>query len=47
MGVVYWFILFRWMPERDGYALKQVTVIQDDGVPRNVFRRIPIEVVVD
>ncbi|KAF8555875.1 APC amino acid permease [Imleria badia] len=41
LGVVYWFIFFRWMPERNGYTLKQVTVIQDDGITRNVFRRVP------
>ncbi|KAF8548809.1 amino acid transporter [Imleria badia] len=41
LGVVSWFIFFRWIPERNGYTLRQVTVIQDDGVPRNVFRRIP------
>ncbi|KAI9568714.1 amino acid/polyamine transporter I [Boletus coccyginus] len=41
LGVVYWFIVFRWIPDRNGYTLKQVTVIQDDGVPRNIFRRIP------
>ncbi|KAF8438852.1 APC amino acid permease [Boletus edulis BED1] len=41
LGVVYWFIFFRWIPERNGYTLKRVTVIQEDGVPRNVFRRIP------
>ncbi|KAG8216571.1 APC amino acid permease [Butyriboletus roseoflavus] len=43
LGVIYWFIFFRWIPERNGYTLKQVPVIQDDGVPRNVFKRIPIE----
>ena len=41
--MVYWFIVFRWIPRRNGYVLKQVTVVQDDGVPRNVFRRIPEE----
>jgi hypothetical protein len=42
LGVIYWFIVFKWIPGRNGYKLKQVTVIQDDGVPRNVFRQIPI-----
>ncbi|KAG6379868.1 APC amino acid permease [Boletus reticuloceps] len=41
LGAVYWFIFFRWIPKRNGYTLKQVTVIQEDGVPRSVFRRIP------
>ncbi|KAF8137080.1 APC amino acid permease [Boletus edulis] len=41
LGVVYWFIFFRWIPNRNGYTLKQVTVIQEDGVPRSVFIRIP------
>jgi len=42
LGVVYWFIVFKWIPGRNGYKLKQVTVTQDDGVPRNVFRAIPV-----
>lgn len=41
LGLVYWFIFFRWIPERNGYTLKQVTIVEDNGVPRNVFRRIP------
>ncbi|KAF8834677.1 amino acid transporter [Paxillus ammoniavirescens] len=41
-GVVYWFIVFKWIPGRNGYKLKQVTVTQDDGVTRNVFRAIPV-----
>ncbi|KIK91291.1 hypothetical protein PAXRUDRAFT_149821 [Paxillus rubicundulus Ve08.2h10] len=40
LGVVYWFIVFKWIPGRDGYELKQVTVNQDDGVTRNVFRAV-------
>ncbi|KAH0834942.1 amino acid permease-domain-containing protein [Lanmaoa asiatica] len=44
LGVVYWFIFFWWIPGRNGYTLKQVTVMQDNGVPRNVFRRIPMGV---
>ncbi|KIJ15325.1 hypothetical protein PAXINDRAFT_99546 [Paxillus involutus ATCC 200175] len=41
LGVVYWFIVFKWIPGRNGYKLKQVTVTQDD-VTRNVFRAIPV-----
>ncbi|KIJ15326.1 hypothetical protein PAXINDRAFT_114984 [Paxillus involutus ATCC 200175] len=40
LGVVYWFIVFKWIPGRNGYKLKQVTVSQDDGVTRNVFRAV-------
>ncbi|KIK89065.1 hypothetical protein PAXRUDRAFT_802174 [Paxillus rubicundulus Ve08.2h10] len=42
LGVVYWFIVFKWIPGRNGYKLKQVTVNQDDGVTRRVFRAIPV-----
>ncbi|KIJ63769.1 hypothetical protein HYDPIDRAFT_175819 [Hydnomerulius pinastri MD-312] len=42
MGVVYWFVVFKWIPEKNGYRLEQVTVVQDDGVPRSVFRRVPV-----
>ncbi|KAH7882813.1 APC amino acid permease [Phlebopus sp. FC_14] len=44
LGVVYWFVCFRWIPRRSGYRLRQVTVIQDDGVSRSVFRKIPVVV---
>ncbi|KAG9311599.1 APC amino acid permease [Chiua virens] len=47
LGVLYWFIFFWWIPQRNGYTLKQVTVIQDDGIPRNVFTRVPLGVVSD
>ncbi|KAG9311597.1 APC amino acid permease [Chiua virens] len=47
LGVLYWFIFFWWIPRRNGYALKQVTVIQGDGVPRNVFTRVPLRVTSD
>ncbi|KAH7924904.1 APC amino acid permease [Leucogyrophana mollusca] len=42
VGVVYWFVAFRWIPKRKGYTLERETVLQDDGVSRNVFRRIPV-----
>ncbi|KIJ15324.1 hypothetical protein PAXINDRAFT_169126 [Paxillus involutus ATCC 200175] len=42
LGVVYWFIVFKWIPGRNGYKLKQVKITQDDGVARNIFRAIPV-----
>jgi len=47
LGVVYWIIFFWWIPARNGYRLEQVTVIQEDGVPRTIFRRIPTGVEVN
>ncbi|KAF8834676.1 amino acid transporter [Paxillus ammoniavirescens] len=41
LGIVYWFIVFKWIPGRNGYKLKQVKVTQD-GVTRNIFRAIPV-----
>ncbi|KAF8838468.1 amino acid transporter [Paxillus ammoniavirescens] len=42
LGVICWFIVFKWIPGRNGYKLKQVTVTQDDGVTRKVFRAMPV-----
>ncbi|KAH7910149.1 APC amino acid permease [Hygrophoropsis aurantiaca] len=40
IGVAYWFVKFRWAPRRRGYKLERETVLQDDGVSRNVFKRV-------
>jgi hypothetical protein len=41
LGIVYWFVFFNWIPRKRGYRIVQEIVLQDDGVPRNVLRRIP------
>ena len=44
IGIMYWFIYFDLIPKKYGYRIVQETVLQDDGVSRNVLRRIPNEV---
>ncbi|KAJ7362272.1 APC amino acid permease [Mycena albidolilacea] len=39
LGAAYWYVWGVWVPRRRGYALERVWVLQDDGVPRWVFRR--------
>ncbi|KAJ7637362.1 APC amino acid permease [Mycena polygramma] len=41
LGAAYWYVWGVWLPRRRGYALERVWVLQDDGVPRWVFRRTP------
>ncbi|KAJ6484505.1 APC amino acid permease [Mycena vitilis] len=41
LGAAYWYVWGVWLPRRRGYALERVWVLQDDGVPRWVFRRAP------
>ncbi|KAH7924907.1 amino acid transporter [Leucogyrophana mollusca] len=40
VGAGYWYVTFRWAPQRHGYKLERETVLQDDGVSRNVFKRV-------
>lgn len=44
IGIIYWFVFFDLIPRKHGYRIVQETVLQDDGVSRNVLRRIPNEV---
>ncbi|KAG1871580.1 APC amino acid permease [Suillus subluteus] len=41
LGIIYWFVCFYWIPRKHGYRIVQETVLQDDGVSRNVLRRVP------
>ncbi|KAG2354975.1 amino acid/polyamine transporter I [Suillus spraguei] len=41
LGIAYWFVFFDWIPRKRGYHIVQESVLQDDGVSRNVLRRIP------
>ncbi|KAJ7245653.1 APC amino acid permease [Mycena haematopus] len=41
LGVLYWAVWAVWLPRRNGYALKREWRVQEDGVPRFVFVRVP------
>ncbi|KAG2066674.1 APC amino acid permease [Suillus decipiens] len=41
LGIAYWFVFFDWIPRKRGYHIVQEIILQDDGVSRNVLRRIP------
>ncbi|KAF7303334.1 hypothetical protein MKEN_01297700 [Mycena kentingensis (nom. inval.)] len=41
LGVLYWAVFFRWLPRRGGYDLKSERVVQEDGVSRTVFVKVP------
>ncbi|KAG2107853.1 amino acid permease-domain-containing protein [Suillus cothurnatus] len=41
LGIIYWFVYFYWIPKKRGYRIVQETVLEDDGVSRNVLRKIP------
>ena len=40
VGAAYWFVVFVWLPRKHHYELYREVVLQDDGVSRNVFRKI-------
>lgn len=40
IGVIYWYAWFRWLPRRDGYFWERQHVLQEDGVSREVFRKV-------
>ncbi|KAJ7773966.1 APC amino acid permease [Mycena metata] len=40
LGAAYWAVWGVWLPRRRGYALTRLWVLQEDGVPRWVFRRV-------
>ncbi|KAJ7131513.1 APC amino acid permease [Mycena crocata] len=42
LGVAYWAIWSVWLPRRNGYALKREWKLQDDGVSRFVFVKVPV-----
>ncbi|KAJ7062146.1 APC amino acid permease [Mycena amicta] len=44
LGVLYWAVFFRWLPRRGGYDLKREHVLQEDGVSRVVFVKVPKDV---
>ncbi|KAJ6576031.1 APC amino acid permease [Mycena vulgaris] len=42
LGVAYWYVWSVWLPKRNGYALKREWTLQDDGVSRFVFVKVPV-----
>ncbi|EIW77194.1 APC amino acid permease [Coniophora puteana RWD-64-598 SS2] len=42
VGIAYWFVCFYWIPKRRGYRLEQVEVMQEDGVSRNILKKVPL-----
>ncbi|KAF9003168.1 APC amino acid permease [Hymenopellis radicata] len=43
IGLAYWYVWCRWLPRWKGYRLQREWVLQDDGVSRCVFQKMPIE----
>ncbi|KAJ3981371.1 APC amino acid permease [Lentinula detonsa] len=41
VGIGYWVIWVKWLPRKKGYELVREWVLQDDGVSRCVFRKVP------
>ncbi|PPR03657.1 hypothetical protein CVT24_007771 [Panaeolus cyanescens] len=41
-GVAYWYLWSVWLPKKNGYKLQRKWVLQDDGVSRSVFKKIPV-----
>lgn len=41
MGVVYWYVKVVYLPRRGGYRL-ETEKVEEDGISRNVFRRVPL-----
>ncbi|CAK5276439.1 unnamed protein product [Mycena citricolor] len=41
LGVLYWAFWAKWLPQRGGYELKREWQVQDDGVSRFVFVKVP------
>ncbi|KAJ3886580.1 APC amino acid permease [Lentinula edodes] len=41
MGIGYWFFWVKWLPRKKGYKLAREWVLQDDGVSRCVYRKVP------
>ncbi|EDR06686.1 APC amino acid permease [Laccaria bicolor S238N-H82] len=42
VGIGYWYIWSVWLPNRNGYTLERDWTLQDDGVPRWTFRKVPV-----
>lgn len=42
IGLIYWYVYYRWLPRRGGYRIVREQMIQEDGVSRNVMRKVPL-----
>ncbi|RDB27614.1 High-affinity methionine permease [Hypsizygus marmoreus] len=45
IGVAYWYVRCIWLPRKHGYRLERQWTLQEDGVPRYVFRHVAVEAV--
>ncbi|KAF9525454.1 APC amino acid permease [Crepidotus variabilis] len=41
LGALYWYFWSIWHPNRNGYRLEREWILQDDGVSRYAFKRVP------
>lgn len=41
IGLLYWYVCFRWLPRRGGYKNVRELAVQEDGVSRNVIQKVP------
>ncbi|KAF9074561.1 APC amino acid permease [Rhodocollybia butyracea] len=41
VGIGYWFIWIKWLPRKKGYRLVREWVLQEDGVSRYVYQKVP------
>ncbi|KIK58257.1 hypothetical protein GYMLUDRAFT_228179 [Collybiopsis luxurians FD-317 M1] len=42
IGIAYWFFWVKWLPKKKGYRLVRESVLQEDGVSRLVYRKVPL-----
>ncbi|KIK58271.1 hypothetical protein GYMLUDRAFT_246296 [Collybiopsis luxurians FD-317 M1] len=42
IGIAYWFFWVKWLPKRKGYRLVRESVLQEDGISRLVYRKVPL-----
>ncbi|KAI0766302.1 APC amino acid permease [Irpex lacteus] len=42
IGTIYWYVYLRWLPRRGGYKIVRERMVQEDGVSRNVMKKVPI-----
>ncbi|KAI0084678.1 amino acid/polyamine transporter I, partial [Irpex rosettiformis] len=42
IGLIYWYINFRWLPRRGGYIIVRERIVQEDGISRNVMKKMPV-----
>ncbi|KAF9558568.1 APC amino acid permease [Agrocybe pediades] len=41
-GLTYWYFWSKWLPEKRGYRLQRRWVLQEDGVSRYAFHKVPV-----